>query len=564
MLLITAAIITALMTSVAFAGNEEQPGGDGLPSVTVTENADGGSAGNDGSGTPSAEPDTGSGSGADMESGGEPGTGGGTEPSQGGGTEPGPGGDSGQGGDPQLIEIAEAAVIEDIPAVVYNRKQHTPVPVVSGVSGDELVEGTDYTVSYGANVKAGTGTVTITGIGGFCGILTKEFTIEPKAITPVVTLSAKSFSWNNKVQKPEVTVKVGKTTLKASQYDLAWDKGCRNVGRYNVAVTLKGNYSGESDASFKIIPKGTYITGFKAASETFTGYWNKQAAKMSSARITGYQLQYSNTSAIRSGKIVSVKSYKRISRRFSKMKSGSTYYLRLRTYAVRDGKKYYSNWSKVKTVTTKAYRPRVLVYDNDQDNQRVVKMLENNGCRAEMLWSNVDASSYDALVIPGGHNIDPRMYGAQRAPETYGTNIEKDKAQIAMIKKFADAKKPVLGLCRGCQVINVAYGGTICQHIPGWHKWNRMVKISSSSWLYGAYGAKASVYHFHHQCVERVGNGLVATQWDASDGRVEAVEHKTLPVYGVQWHPDTMGDRGNAVFKKFRDVSVTQRERNFY
>ena len=76
-----------------------------------------------------------------MESGGEPGTGGGTEPSQGGGTEPGPGGDSGQGGDPQLIEIAEAAVIEDIPAVVYNRKQHTPVPVVSGVSGDELVEG---------------------------------------------------------------------------------------------------------------------------------------------------------------------------------------------------------------------------------------------------------------------------------------------------------------------------------------------------------------------------------------------------------------------------------------
>ena len=545
MLLMTVVIIISLMTSTAFAGDEEQTGAEGIPSASLTENAD------DGSVTPPADPDFGQGSGADVDPG--------SDPSQDGGTESGSGSD-----DPQLIDIAEAAVIKDIPAARYNGKQHTPDPVVLDVSGGKLVEGTDYTVSYGTNIKAGTGTVTITGIGGFCGTLKKKFTIEPKAVTPTVTLSRKSFTWNNKVQKPAVTVKIGKTTLKTTQYDLSWSKDCRNVGLCRVTVTLKGNYSGRKKAFFKILPKGTSISGINAASESVKPSWTRQTAKMSSSRITGYQLQYSKNKSFKNAKYKCVRGYGKTSVTLSKLKSNSTFYVRIRTYVKKDDRTYFSKWSKAKPVTTTTYSPKVLVYDYDQENQRVVTMLQNNGCRAEMLWSGVDASSYDALVIPGGHNIDPRMYGAQRAPETYGTNIDKDRAQIAMIKKFADAKKPVLGLCRGCQVINVAYGGTICQHIPGWHKWNRTVNISSGSWLYGAYGAKASVYHFHHQCVERVGNGLVATQWDASDGRVEAVEHKTLPVYGVQWHPDTMGDNGNAVFRKFRDVSVTQKERNYY
>ena len=389
--------------------------------------------------------------------------------------------------------------------------------------------------------------------------------VDPSHISHLLLgLSKKYFIWNNKVQKPAVTVKIGKTTLKTSQYDMSWSPGCKKVGIYRVTVTLKGNYSGIEKVYYKICPKGTSISGLNAASESVKVLWNRQAAKMSSSRITGYQLQYSKNKSFKNAKVKSVKGYGKTSCKLYKLKSSSTYYVRIRTYIKTDSRTYYSTWSKAKLVTTKAYRPKVLVYDYDQDNQRVVTMLQNNGCRAEMLWSNVDPASYDALVIPGGHNIDPKMYGAQRAPETYGTNINKDKAQIAMIKKFTAAKKPVLGLCRGCQVINVAYGGTICQHIPGWHKWNRMVKISSKSWLYGSYGAKASVYHFHHQCVEKVGKGLVATQWDASDGRVEAVEHKTLPVYGVQWHPDSMGDRGNAAFKKFRDVSINQRERNYY
>ena len=463
----------------------------------------------------------------------------------------------------QPTDIAEAATIEDIPAVTYTGEQQRPAPVLFVESYGDLVEGTDYTVSYGENVNAGTGTVTVNGIGRFCGSLTKEFTIEPMAVKPKVTLSKRIYTWNNKDRKPEVTVKIGDTVLEVSQYTLSWPNDCKSDGTCWVNASLTGNYSGKISASYKINPKGTSLSGLKAASRTITATWTKQASKMSVSRITGYQLQYSRYKSFKSAKKVNVKGYSKATRKLTNLKSSSKYYVRIRTYTKKDDTTYFSVWSGAKSIKTKAYKPKILVFDNNQENLRVVRMLQNNGCRAEMLWTNnIDVSKYDGLVIPGGHNIDPRMYGAKQAPETYGTNIDKDKAQIAMIKKFADAKKPVLGLCRGCQVINVAYGGTICQHIPGWHKWNRTIKIKKGSWLYSAYGAKTSVYHFHHQCVEKLGTGLAATQWDAADGRIEAVEHKTLPVYGVQWHPDSMEERGNAVFIKFRKVCVKQKESN--
>lgn len=465
----------------------------------------------------------------------------------------------------QPTDIGESIAIGDIPPVTYNGRQQRPALVITG---DKLAEGTDYTVTYGENINAGIGTVIVEGLGHYAGTLTKNFEIIPAAASPSVSLSKTTYIWNGKERKPSVTVKIGKTALASSEYTLTWPKDLRNVGTHTVTVTLKGNYTGEKSASYKIVPKGTSISKLTSSAGSFKVAWTVQSEKMSSARITGYQLQYCTNGAFESkAKTLTIKGYSKKTCNVKDLRANTTYYVRIRTYTKSGKKNYYSAWSKAKTVHTAldpSYRPRILVLDDNYE-QGIADILNKNGCDAEILWTKyIDVSRYDGLVIPGGHNIDPRMYGAERAPETYGTNIKKDKIQVYMIQQFAKANKPVLGVCRGCQVVNVAFGGTICQHIPGWHKWDRTVKIKKGSWLYNAYGSKASTYHFHHQCVQKLGDGLVATQWDVSDGRIEAIEHKTLPVYGVQWHPDAMETRGYGVFREFRNTCVRYKKVNDY
>ncbi len=206
--------------------------------------------------------------------------------------------------------------------------------------------------------------------------------------------------------------------------------------------------------------------------------------------------------------------------------------------------------------------PRVVLVDYDtEDAERVIGYLELAGFEAERSEEvdSLDPSRYDALIIPGGHNITPSVYGAERDKHTYGTDLEKDKMQINAIKKFVEAKKPILGICRGEQVLNVAFGGTINQHIPGWHKLYRDVVIQEGSWLYEAFGEKMSTYHFHHQCIDKLGEGLVATQWDAEDDHIEAIEHESLPVYGLQWHPDSMEETGVKVFESFKEIVIEEK-----
>lgn len=202
--------------------------------------------------------------------------------------------------------------------------------------------------------------------------------------------------------------------------------------------------------------------------------------------------------------------------------------------------------------------PHLLMVDNDKENERVVKEFRKVGVKVTTVYklSRIDPDKYDGLIIPGGHNIDPRMYHAKRSKYTYGTDIKKDRLQIEAVKRFADAGKPVLGLCRGCQVINVAFGGTIKQHIR-WHKYFRTVRNVKGYWMYSMYGRKKNTYHFHHQCVKKLGKGLVATSYDVRSRYIESIQHKTLPVYGVQWHPDTaIKKQGNKIFREFKKICL--------
>ncbi len=181
-----------------------------------------------------------------------------------------------------------------------------------------------------------------------------EYKIEKKAITPEVSLSATAFTYNGKVQKPTVVVNDGSTVLDSSQYDVTYSSGCKNVGTYKVTVTMKGDYSGSETLSYNIIPKGTKLSKVKKAKKAATVKWKKQAGKMSSSRITGYQIQMATDSAFTNNKkTVNVKGYKKTSKKVSKLKGGKKYWVRIRTYKKVGSTTYYSSWSTVKTVKTK-------------------------------------------------------------------------------------------------------------------------------------------------------------------------------------------------------------------
>lgn len=153
----------------------------------------------------------------------------------------------------------------------------------------------------------------------------------------------------------------------------------------------------------------------------------------------------------------------------------------------------------------------------------------------------------DAIVILGGEDIDPRFYGG---PTDYpGSGHHEplaDEAQIATVRLAARSRIPLLGICRGNQVINVAFGGTLLQHLPedGAHRRaapSSLELIATSPRLSGELTSildpGVSVWCGHHQAIDRLGDGLVPVAI-ASDGVIEAVVHEDAPITGVQWHPE--------------------------
>lgn len=244
------------------------------------------------------------------------------------------------------------ADIKGITDKTYTGKAIIQSPDVK-IEGSNLEEGTDYTISYENNTNAGTATVIITGKGNYTGTVEKTFTIAPKKITSAVKLSAAAYTWNGQARKPAVTVKDGSTKLAASDYTVTY-KNNKNVGKASAVVTLKGNYSGTKTVTFKINPKGTSLSKVTSAKKAVTVKWKKQSSKMSSSRITGYQIQLATNSKFTKGKkTVNVNGYKTVSKKVTGLKGGKKYYVRIRTCKTVGGKKYYSPWSKVKTVKTK-------------------------------------------------------------------------------------------------------------------------------------------------------------------------------------------------------------------
>ncbi len=159
----------------------------------------------------------------------------------------------------------------------------------------------------------------------------------------------------------------------------------------------------------------------------------------------------------------------------------------------------------------------------------------------------------DGLMLAGGADIDPSSYGAQAEPETTETVPERDRFEIALARAAIERDMPVLGICRGMQLINVALGGTLVQHLPdhyGHHEHRRVlgsfdgadhdVDVQPDTLAMEVIGeARHATKSHHHQGVQRLGEGLSVCCTSALDDLPEAIE---LPgkrfVLGVQWHPE--------------------------
>jgi putative glutamine amidotransferase len=160
----------------------------------------------------------------------------------------------------------------------------------------------------------------------------------------------------------------------------------------------------------------------------------------------------------------------------------------------------------------------------------------------------------DGLLLTGGADVDPTSYGARPHPETRGTRPERDRFELALAHAALERGMPVLGICRGMEIVNVACGGTLEQHLPdelgsqrhrpapsafGEHE----VRLAAGTLAARAVGAeRTAVKSHHHQGVGEIGERLTASGWAVEDDVVEAIELPDNPyALGVLWQPEADG-----------------------
>lgn len=149
----------------------------------------------------------------------------------------------------------------------------------------------------------------------------------------------------------------------------------------------------------------------------------------------------------------------------------------------------------------------------------------------------------DAVLFAGGEDVDPSFYGATPHPQLWATAPERDAFELALITAAIERDVPVLGICRGQQLLNVALGGTLNQHVEGHlQEEHRAVRTHDVRTVEGTrhaslYGDHVRVNSLHHQSIAELGHGIVAAAYDG-EGMVEAIDVPGARAIAVQWHPE--------------------------
>lgn len=167
------------------------------------------------------------------------------------------------------------------------------------------------------------------------------------------------------------------------------------------------------------------------------------------------------------------------------------------------------------------------------------------GCGAEVTVKYLPeiSTDYDGLVLCGGEDLDPKYYG-QENTACGPINHDRDTVEWALLDAFVKAGKPVMGICRGHQLLNAYFGGTLCQHMTETPMHRQSLEhycvheVTATGFIEELYGKSFFVNSYHHQAIDRLGKDLRPLAY--CGGVIEAMQHESLPVLSVQWHPEKL------------------------
>ncbi len=170
-------------------------------------------------------------------------------------------------------------------------------------------------------------------------------------------------------------------------------------------------------------------------------------------------------------------------------------------------------------------------------------------CGGTVVFSNEieDSKSCDGLLLTGGYDLNPMLYGEKNLHSEHIDDFRDDK-ELELIRIFSELNKPILGICRGLQVLNVAFDGTLIQDVENVQTHSRCgsnydkihtVNSEKENFITKLYSNKFSVNSSHHQAIGKLSSEFTPLV-RSNDGIIEAIMHKEKPIFAVQWHPERM------------------------
>lgn len=190
---------------------------------------------------------------------------------------------------------------------------------------------------------------------------------------------------------------------------------------------------------------------------------------------------------------------------------------------------------------------QVLIAGYPEKTENYRNAFEQLGVQVTVLPANAPLSRFDGLVLPGGGDIDPKLFCAENEGSR-DMDPTLDRIQLDLLDSFVKKKKPMLGICKGLQLINVYFGGSMIQDLPAasreFHEYREgdkrhVTKAAAGTFPALLYGRTPVTNSAHHQAAGQVGDGLLVAQY-AQDFVIEALYHHSLPILAVQWHPERM------------------------